>query len=175
MKKCVSGIVLLLLGFLWFCFLCNHVMARYGIYEVFSYSVNESLSLVPFLGLGLTLIWAIVLLVRGFRQKAWKPLALLLAVLALCSALQFTWLYRLYQTTSVTTYVTIESINSKTLTLRAQTSDGTPLTLRYPMLVEAFLKTDGTAYYISYETNRFSPSQGTLAMVWDTLDPVADH
>ena len=158
MKKCVSGIVLLLLGFLWFCFLCNHVMARYGIYEVFSYSVNESLSLVPFLGLGLTLIWAIVLLVRGFRQKAWKPLALLLAVLALCSALQFTWLYRLYQTTSVTTYVTIESINSKTLTL-----------------VEAFLKKDGTAYYISYETNRFSPSQGTLAMVWDTLEPVADH
>lgn len=171
MKKCVNGIALLLLGFLWFCFLCDHVMARYGIYEVFSYSVHEHLGLIPFLGPCLTSVWAAVLLVRGLRQKAWKPVAPLLAVLLLFSALQFTWLYRLCQTASATAHVTIDSIDPKTLTLRAQTSDGAPLTLRYPMLIESFLKTDGTAYYISYETNRSSPSQGTLTMVWDTLEP----
>lgn len=171
MKKCASGIALLLLGFLWLCFLCNHVMSRYGIYEVFSYSVNEFLSLVPLLGPVLTSVWAAVLLVRGLRQKAWKPVAPLLAVLLLFSALQFTWLYRLCQTASAVVHVTIDSIDPKTLTLRAQTSDGAPLTLRYPMLIENLLKTDGTAYYISYEANRSSPSQGTLMMVWDTLEP----
>ena len=166
MKHFARIIVLLLLGFLWFCFFCDHVMARYGIYEVFSYSVHEALSLVPFLGLGLTLIWAAALLARGFRQKTWKPAAPLLAVLLLLSALQATWLRQTYRTASVTTHITIQSIDPKSLTLQAQTSDGAPLTLRYPMLVEALLKTDGTSYYVCYETNRSSPSQGTLVMVW---------
>lgn len=171
MKKCAQGIVLLLLGFLWFCFLCNHVMARYGIYEVFSYSANELLSMVPFLGLGLTSVWAVALLARGFRQRAWKAAAPLLAVLLLFSALQFAWLHRLYQTVSVTDRITIDSIDPKTLTLRARASDGAPLTLGYPMLIGSFLETDGVSYYVSYETNRSAPTQGRLTMVWDALEP----
>ena len=170
MRRCARIIPLLLLGFLWFCFLCNQVMARYGIYEVFSYSVNEYLSLVPFLGLGLTAVWAAALLVQGIRQKDWRPLAPLLAVLLLLSVLQLTWLRQLYQTVSVTDYITIAHLDSKTLTLQAQTSDGTQITLHYPMLVDALLKTDGTSYYVSYETNRSSASRGTLSMVWSTLE-----
>lgn len=163
--------VLLLLGFLWFCFLCNQVMSRYGIYEIFSYRTNELLSLVPFLGLGLTSLWAVLVLVQGLRKKEWRSCVPLLAILLLFSVLQFVQVHQLIQVTSVTTHITIEAIDSKTLTLQAQTSDGPQITLTYPMLVGALLKTDGTSYYVSYETSGDSASHGVLTMIWDTQEP----
>lgn len=161
-----AAALLVFLGFLWLCYLCDGVMSRYGIYELFSYQTHELLGLVPFLGLGVTLIWAVVLLVQGFRQKAWRACGPLLAVLLLVSALQAVQLHRELQTVSVTGHITVESMDSRTLTLQARTESGTRLTLDYPMLVGELLKTDGTSYYVSYDLERAYAGRGALTMVW---------
>ena len=167
--RCWYGYFIGGLIILWLCYLCDQVMSRYGIYELFSYNTHELLSAVPLVCFAVTFIGFVVLLVKGLRQKDLGRRAVLLALLAVLTVGQGLYLRQRSQMASTTTTITVQSLDSRTQTLRGQTADGTPVELTYPMLVGDLLRTDGTAYAVSYEHEMEQPQRGQLTMVWAVL------
>ena len=151
---------------LWLFYLCDQVMSRYGIYEIFSYTTHELLASAPWVCCGVTAIGFAVLLVRGLRRKDLRSRAVLLVLLAVLTVGQGLYLRRQSQMASTTTTITVQSLDSRTQTLQGETADGTPVELTYPMLVGDLLRTDGTEYSISYDHEREQPQRGQLTMVW---------
>lgn len=167
--RCWYGYFLGGLLILWLCYLCDQVMSRYGIYEIFSYSAHELLSTVPLVCSGVTAVAFAVMLVKGLRRRDLGRRAVVLALLAALTVGQGLYLRQQSQMASTTTTITVQSLDSRTQTLQGQTADGTPVELTYPMLVGDLLRTDGTEYSISYEHVREQPQRGQLTMVWAVL------
>ena len=157
--------ILLLVGvLLWTLYLCQLEMARYSIYTLFSYSVHQVLSVVPFLGFAGTVVWLAAVLIRGRKAYDWKirlPFAALLAVLLI---VQTVFLVGQTQVRTITLAATVVSSNPLMDTLVIAGGDG-QITLDCPALVQNMVELGGQTYMVTYEYRNGKPNEGTLCMI----------
>lgn len=149
---------------LWILYLCDAEMSRYGIYTIFSYSIHEALSVVPILGLIVTVCWLIFILIKKLRKKDIKSDLFLSLLLILLSISQIIYLYHQSQTVLISCVARIESIDTAQLEIVIKT-DQRSVTLDCPMLVQGLIRTDGTEYGITYEQRKSDLYYGKLCMI----------
>lgn len=156
----VTAIVLYWLVYLW-----QDSLANQGNYRYFSYSFHEiytaGILLVPLL----TLIWLVRTLFRTIKGRAWRRDAALVLVLALLLSGQLGYQYQESQKVHVDSWTEVVSIPDP-YHIVIDSSRG-PVTLATEPIVTALLRTDGTIYGFSYESDLRTPDQGRLNGVWD--------
>ncbi len=167
-EKNSKNIIAILIGLiLWFIFICDFEMARYGIYTIFSYNVHEILSAIPYLCFLFTVCWLLVLFLRIVRDKKIKSNWLLLVILLVFSVAQFSYIHNQSKKVSITCVASIKSIDPRKLEIEIDT-DEKIITLDCPMLLIDILKTDGTEYLITYEGSKSNINYGKLSMISET-------
>ncbi len=164
-SKLYPRCILLLAGvLLWTLYLCQLEMARYSIYTLFSYSIHQVLSVIPFLTLAGTCIWLAYVLIRGRKAYDWKvrlPFAGLLALLLVC---QLVFLVGQTQLRTMTMVTTVVSSNPLTEKLVIESGDG-QVTLDCPALVQNMVELGEQRYQVTYEYQKGKPTEGTLSMI----------
>lgn len=164
-SKLYPRCILLLVGILlWTLYLCQLEMSRYGIYTLFSYSVHQVLSVVPFLGLAGTVFWLAAVLIRGRKAYDWKirlPFAALLAVLLICQTVFLVGQTQLRTISIVTTVVSSNPLTEKVVI----ESGGGQVTLDCPALVQNMVELGDQQYMVTYEYRNGKPNEGTLCMI----------
>lgn len=149
---------------LWILYLCDAEMSRYGIYTIFSYSIHEALSVVPILGLMVTVCWLIFTLIKKLRKKAIRSDLFLSLLLIILSISQIIYLYNQSQTVLISCVARIESIDTAQLEIVIKT-DQRSVTLDCPMLVQGLIRADDTEYGITYEQRKSDLYYGKLCMI----------
>lgn len=162
----VLGIVVFWLVFFW-----QERLADVGDYRYFSYRFHEMISIGIILVPAAALIWLAVLLHRTRKQKSWRKNGALLLVLLLL--VSFHTGYFLNQQGSWSTsglYAVVEVPDDYHIVIRR--GDGL-MTLEVSPMVANLVKTDGTAYMITFDWNERSPGEGVLEYI-ETTDIVWD-
>ncbi|MBE5966111.1 MAG: hypothetical protein E7255_03990 [Lachnospiraceae bacterium] len=164
-EKSSRSITTILIGLiLWFLYICDSEMARYGIYTIFSYNVHEILSGIPYLCFLFTGGWLLVLITRSVHGKNIKSNLLLLVLLFVFCVAQFIYIHNQSQKVYTDCIASIKNIDTQKLEIEIDTGERT-ITLDCPMLLIDILKTDGTEYVILYEWSKSKPNYGKLSMV----------
>jgi hypothetical protein len=163
-KRKNAVIILLIALLLWFIYLSDYEMSRYGIYTIFSYNVHEVLGLIPLLSIFITTIWILLTIAKSIKEKGKKfnP-GLGLIILALC-VIQILFIKNQYQTRNTTCVTSVKSIQESKMEITIN-QNGTDIALDCPMLVLYMIKADGTEYGITYEWNKSDPEHGKLCMI----------
>lgn len=171
MAKQSKRIIILLFGLcLWTFFIFQEEMANYGIYTLVSYSLHEIASLIPFISIGFTAAWAIILLIRIVKKKYDPSDKIFAAVLLALVILQGRYLHQLSNICTTTALVTVESINEQqgeilVVGVDGHTDAGHKIVLKAPMLAYHMMEIDGRTYCITYGHNKSNPTEGILYMV----------
>lgn len=159
------GILIILIGLIfWIFYLFDSEMSRYGIYTMFSYRTHELLSGVPLLCLIITICWLIFILASIVRKTYYKSNVFLHILLLVLFFAQINYIHSQSQIINTSCITGIESMDKQNFTMVINSGDKS-ITLEYPMLLQDFLKTDGTEYGITYEWSRANPNSGKLTMV----------
>ena len=153
------GLVLFFL--FWMLYFWQDHLSDIGDYRWFSFRFHEVCSLgvivLPFL----SLVWFITVLERAVRHKKLREKALILVILAALLAGQAG--YRYYLSQSQTTFTVAEILQiPDEYHIVIEGAVGGSITLETSPLVPPLLKTDGTRYWIHYQTNDLHPQRGTL-------------
>ena len=162
-RKLLTGAELTgLLAFLlcWLVYFWQDYLSKLGDYRWFPYRFHEVCSLgvivLPFL----SLVWFITVFSRAVQQKTLRKKALILVLLAALLVGQTGYRFYLSQRHTVSTLTEILQIPDE-YHIVVECAGGT-ITLETSPLVPPLLKTDGTRYWIHYETNDLHPQRGTL-------------
>lgn len=170
-EKQSKRIIILLSGLcLWIFFLFQEELANYGIYTLVNYSLHEAASLIPFLSIVLTAVWAASLLIGIAKKRLDQSDKIFAAVLAALVILQGCYLHHASNTCTTTVFVTVESIDEQQGEIVAVGVDGyagagCQIVLKAPMLAYHMMETDGQTYYITYGHHKNNPAKGILYMV----------
>ena len=145
----------------WLLYFWQDHLSDIGDYRWFSYRFHEVCSLGFILLPLLSLVWFITVLERAVRHKKLREKALILIILAALLAGQAGYRYYLSQNHTVSTLTEILRIPDE-YHIVVEGAVGGTITLETSPLVPPLLKTDGTRYWIHYETNDLHPQRGTL-------------
>ena len=89
------GLFLMMGILLWVFYIFQEELSFYGIYTLFSYRVSEAASLISYVCLAATLLWCVLLLIKGVKRKNSKWDNLLrffwFCLLSLSACIRFKW------------------------------------------------------------------------------------
>jgi len=145
----------------WLVYFWQDRLSNIGDYRWFSYRFHEVCSLAVIVLPILSLVWFITVLERAVRHKKLREKALILVLLAALLAGQAGYRFYLSQHSTVSTLTEILQIPDEYHIVVTNPAGGT-ITLETSPLVPPLLKTDGTRYWIHYETNALHPQRGNL-------------
>lgn len=155
----IVGIILYWLIYIW-----QDSLATFGDYRYFSYTFHEMYTIGYLLVPIFTIAWLISALWRMKKNRTWKKdLGLLLMLLILFTG-QFGFWYDQSQKISFDSIVTVKEIVDE-YHVKIECGEKVVLLTVEPM-VSALLKTDGTKYFIGYESYKDKPYEGKLFAVW---------
>lgn len=165
MNEKKTSVIIIMTGLiLWILYLSDAEMSRYGIYTIFSYSTHEIMSVIPFLGIIITVVWLLSLISKMIKEKNIKQHILLITILLVLCISQTIYIYNRSQTVTTSFVTTIDGIDPDHMEIITH-NDGNDLRLYCPQIVLDALKTDGTEYGITYEWNKKNPGHGKLCIV----------
>lgn len=166
MEKRIRRIAISVMGVcLWIIYLLESELSGYGIYTFISYQIHELISLLPFILIGITLIWLIILVIRIVKKKNDKEDMLFTAILLIFAVLQGDFIFQSYNTSTNFIRATVENIDSVNGEIEIRNETGQTILLDAPELVRNMVCTDGTEYFITYRFDKTSRLEGKLQMI----------
>ncbi len=153
-RMILSVIGLCAIGFLWFVYATDLVFSKYGIYDIFSEQVSNTLCRIPPLCVKITVIWFVVLLVRQLKKIPdiyKKTERIFIALLALIIIWESTfWLVETEADKGIRG--TIESVDydNHIMTIHSVNPDGSTIEVSYPRFLDGILKPDEYEYIVEY-------------------------
>lgn len=166
-----SALGVLAMVVFWLVFFWQERLAGVGDYRYFSYRFHEMFSIGIIIVPAVALIWLVVLLLKTWKQKSLRKNGAILLVLLLL--VSFHTGYFLNQQGSWSTsglYEVVEVPDAYHIII--QRGDGL-MTLEVSPMVANLVKTDGSAYMLTFQWNERSPDRGVLEyieatdIIWD--------
>ena len=112
MEKKNRRIITFLIGiYLWTLYIFQNEMADYGMYTVISYRTHEVASVIPFLCIGVTIIWFAYLLLRIMKKQVDKSDKVFIIILLGLVLLQGNYIRQMSSQWTTTAFVKIERID----------------------------------------------------------------
>lgn len=166
-----SALGVLAMVVFWLVYFWQERLANVGDYRYFSYRFHELLSIGIIIVPTAALVWLLVLLHGTKKQKAWRKNGAMLLVLLLLVSFHTGYFLNQQGTWSTSgLYEVLEVPDAYHIVI--QRGDGL-MTLEVSPMVANLVKTDGTAYMLTFEWNERSPNVGVLEyieatdIVWD--------
>lgn len=166
-----SAMGILAIVVFWVVFFWQDYLADMGNYRYFSYSFHEMYTIGLILVPPAALIWFLVLLHKTRKQKAWKKNGALLLVLLLVVCFHAGYFLNQQGTWSTSgLYEVVEVPDDYHIVIRR--GDGL-MTLEVSPMVANLVKTDGTAYSMTFVWKERNPGAGVLEYI-ETTDILWD-
>lgn len=150
----------------WLVYFWQDSLADMGDYRYFSYRFHEMISIGIILVPLTALIWFLVLLGRCRKQKSWRKNGAMLLILLLLVAFHTGYFLRQQGTWSTSGLYEIQEVPDEYHIIIE--SHGGPMVLEVSPMVANLVKTDGTAYMLTFEWNERSPGKGVLEYIEGT-------
>ena len=168
-KKNRNSIIILLIsigGLLWGFYFIQEEFAKYGMYQLISYTVHEISSIIPILCILATVVCAGYLTWLWVKRRSVKADKILLAVILLCLGLQIGYFHKqsdMVYTAAVCTIDEVLETEEKIIV----TIEGRPekIELKSPMIVNGMLVEKEQKYLIDFVWNKKRPNEGELHMI----------
>lgn len=164
--KRIIGILVILL--LWVFFICQEEMAFYGIYSLISYSVHEISTFIPYLCISAIFVWLIVTIIRMIKKQSDNKDKIFVVVLIAFLVMHIGFFYNQFQTATITTVVTVESVDLQkgTITVSNETEYGNyTIELDAPELVVNMVETNDRKYIVTYQHKYENINEGKLSTI----------
>lgn len=166
-----SALGVLAMVVFWLVFFWQERLADVGDYRYFSYRFHEMISIGVIIVPVAALVWLVVLLLKTWKQKSLRKNGAMLLVLLLLVSFHTGYFIRQQGSWSTSgLYEVVEVPDNYHIVI--QRGDGL-MTLEVSPMVANLVKTDGTAYMISFEWNERSPDVGVLEYI-ETTDIIWD-
>lgn len=166
-----SALGILAMVVYWLVFFWQERLADVGDYRYFSYRFHEMITIGIIIVPAAALIWLLALLHRTRKQKNWRKNGALLLILLLLVAFHTGYFWHQQGSWSTSGLYEIQEVPDQ-YHIVIQRGDGL-MTLAVSPMVANLVKTDGTAYMLTFEWNERSPGEGVLEyieatdIVWD--------
>lgn len=158
-----SALGVLAMVVFWLVYFWQEGLADVGDYRYFSYRFHEMISTGILIVPTAALIWLLVLLHKTKKQKAWRKNGAMLLVLLLLVSFHTGYFWSRQGTWSTSgLYEVLEVPDDYHIVIRR--GDGL-MTLEVSPMVANLVKTDGTAYMLTFEWNERSPDAGVLEYI----------
>ena len=158
-----SALGVLAMVVFWLVFFWQERLADMGDYRYFSYRFHEMISIGIIIVPVAALVWLAALLLKTWKQKSLRKNGALLLVLLLLVSFHTGYFIRQQGNWSTSgLYEVVEVPDAYHIVI--QRGDGL-MTLEVSPMVANLVKTDGTAYMITYEWNERNPHEGVLEYI----------
>lgn len=158
-----SALGILAMVVFWLVYFWQERLADVGDYRYFSYRFHEMISIGIILVPLAALVWLLALLHRTRKQKTWRKNGALLLVLLLLVSFHTGYFIRQQGTWSTSGLYEIQEVPDE-YHIVIEHRD-TRMVLEVSPMVANLVKTDGTAYMLTFEWNERSPNQGVLEYI----------
>lgn len=148
----------------WLIYVWQERLSMLGDYRYFSYGFHEVYGIGILIFPTFTIGWLIIHAWKMKKNKTWKKGLLLFMVLLVLSIGQLGFLHRQSQRVTVTCLATVKEVVDEYHVV-IQSGENEVLLMTDPMVV-SLLKTDGTTYWLGYETYQDNLDEGNLFAVW---------
>lgn len=147
----------------WLVYFWQEKLSDIGDYRYFSYRFHEMITLGLIIVPAAALIWLLVLLRKAWKQKSWRKNGTMLLVLLLLVSFHTGYFLRQQGTWSTSGLYEIREVPDDYHIVIAR-EDG-PMVLEVSPMVANLVKTDGTAYLLTFEWNERNPGKGVLEYI----------
>lgn len=144
----------------WLVYFWQERLADVGDYRYFPYRFHEMISIGIILVPLAALVWFLVLLHRTRKQKAWRKNGAMLLVLLLLVSFHTGYFLRQQGSWSTSGLYEIQEVPDEYHIIIEH--HGGPMVLEVSPMVANLVKTDGTAYMLTFEWNERRPDRGVL-------------
>lgn len=158
-----SALGVLAMVVFWLVFFWQERLADMGDYRYFPYRFHEMISLGILIVPLAALVWLLVLLRRTKKEKSWRKNGALLLILLLLTAFHTGYFLDQQGTWSTSGLYEIQEVPDE-YHIVIEHRDGL-MVLEVSPMVANLVKTDGTAYMLTFEWNERSPNQGVLEYI----------
>lgn len=165
-EKMARRIIILVVGIcLWIIYLLESELSGYGIYTIISYRTHESMSVLPLIMLGITIIWMIFLIVKTVKRENDKEDIFFAVILLVLAVPQAYYLYKMDNRVTSSVVVTVENTDVTKQEMTVRNKEGQAIILETPELVCNMVQTDGTEYLVTYVFDHTDSWEGKLQMI----------
>ncbi len=161
-----SALGILAIVVYWLVYFWQENLANVGDYRYFPYSFHELYTIGLIVVPAAALIWFLALLHKTRKQKSWRRNGALLLVLLLLVSFHTGFFLRQDGTWSTSGLYAIKEVPDNYHIIIER--DGQPMVLEVSPMVANLVKTDGSAYMVTFVWNERSPEKGVLEYIETT-------